>query len=204
MDKIKPEKLYDPRLLDQALFQEAKIWWVISTICRLIVYMFSILIIFWGIWPEISPLVATFLSITSELLLWQSDRVKDISERLLRKLDMHDSFGWEISGAEMSDLLLDVSKRTRMRAHNGNVDHNYFSSKEFPGVLRALENLQESAWWSKHLARKSGFVYLWLAVISVVLSITLVIVSIETVPNYSVLSNIGRTVTATIALLFSV
>jgi hypothetical protein len=194
---------YNPRVLDRALFESAKKWWLFALICRLIVFIVSVVVILAGVIPEIAPFITIILLIAAELILWESNRKKDVAETLLRKLDVHDSFGWSISGSEMSDMLIHIPSGVKERASAQEAIEKYFASAEDPGPTRAIENLQESAWWSKHLAARSGFICLLAMCVTVVVSLILIIVSVETISNFDVLSSIGRVVTSTIALIFS-
>jgi hypothetical protein len=193
---------YDPRVLDRALFELSKKWWLLALLCKLVVFVVSVVVILAGVIPQIAPFVTVVLSIAAELLLWQSNRTKGTAEALLRKLDSYDSFGWPISGAEMSDLLATVPSGVKARLSN-QVNGKYFASGEDPGPIRAVEDVQESAWWSKHLAARCSRICLWTTCIAVSTSIVLIVVSIETIRDFDVLSSIGRVVTSTIALIFS-
>jgi hypothetical protein len=194
---------YDPRSLDRALFELSKKWWLFALLCKLVVFVVSVVVILAGVIPQVAPFIAIVLSIAAELLLWQSDRTKDTAEALLRKLDAYDSFGWQISGTEMSDLLVQVPSRIKSRLTSDNTEEKYFTSGGERGPKRAVENIQESAWWSKHLAARSGLICVWITCVAVAVSIALIVLSIETIKNFDVLSSIGRVATSTIALIFS-
>jgi len=194
---------YDARALDRVLFELSKKWWLLAAVCRLVVFVVSVVVILAGIIPRVAPFITVTLSIAAELSLWQSSRIQDTAEALLRKLDSYDSFGWPISGVEMSDLLARIPSRIRSGLSAQGVGEEYFASGEGLGFTRAVENIQESAWWSKHLAARSGLLCFLVTCVTVAVSFALLIVSIETIRNFDVLSNIGRVVTSTIALIFS-
>ena len=100
-----------------------------------------------------SSIVVFVLAVLSEVFTWQSDKNKADAEALRRKLDYEDSLGWEISGAELSDFLARAPQKIR-DSIDDEKQENYFASKDMAGTKRALKNVQESAWWSKHLAEK--------------------------------------------------
>lgn len=81
---------------------------------------------------------------------------------------------------------------------------NYFESKEGVGAKRAVQNIGESAWWSKHLAEKMWQLCLTVTIVTGVFSLLLLVASIETIKDFDTLSSIGRTVTSAILLLFSI
>jgi len=63
--------------------------------------------------------------------------------------------------------------------------------------------MQESAWWSKHIARRAASVYTITIVFLIIGSLVALIVTIETAQTYTAQLNIGRTITSTIMLVFS-
>jgi hypothetical protein len=203
MDKDKDQFKHDPRKLCSALYDRAKFWWSIALLCRLGVFVISGLSVALSLISRQSPFLITGLAIVSELTLWYSDRFKNTADALLRKLDFRDSLGWPISKAEMSDLLAHSSTRLRVRLTLEGLGEQYFASAQDIGPKRALENLQESAWWNKHLAGRMGVYCLIATCVWIGGSIVILIASIETVKNFDTLSNIGRVVSSALALVFS-
>ena len=193
----------DARALDQALFELSKTWWLVSLWCRVGVFVVGLVVILTGAVPKVSPIVTIVLAIAAQLCVWQSIRTKETAEALLRRLDMRDSFGWQISRAEMSDLLASIPAMLAAKLPVAGGDGEYFSSTKELGPKRALENIQESAWWSKHVAKRTAVCCFSVAGVAIAVSLLLVVVSIQTVRDYDVLCNVGRVVTATIALLLS-
>jgi len=121
----------------------------------------------------------------------------------LRKLDAYESFGWPIEMAEMSDVLARTPKSIKKVISGKEPSYPYFSNQEVEGPQKALENVRESAWWSKHLAERTGHLYLATTVFIVLGSVVVLAVSIETIRNFTVLVNVARVVTSVIMLLFS-
>jgi hypothetical protein len=193
----------NPRALCQVYFTLAKRWARFSFISKLIGFLVGVLTVTIPLVPTYAPVFVFVLAVLADWLAWRSEAYKGIAEALLRKLDGHDSFGWALSKAELSDLLmrspLRVDKLVVAKALSG----EYFASKEPPGTKRALENLQESAWWSKHLSERMGNYYLIGTCLLVCIAILVLLISVQTIDNTQTLSSLGRVVTSALTLVFS-
>ncbi len=102
----------------------------------------------------------------------------------------------------MSDLIVDCPARLRRRIPPQN-DDDYFASTEVAGSSRALDNLQESSWWSKHLARRMGHLTFGITIGLTVASLTVLLISINSVQSFDTLTSIGRVVTSGLILILS-
>jgi hypothetical protein len=194
---------HDIREFVGALFRRAKRWWIGSLACKvgsILVGALSVLL-----FPDLkSGAVFVFLIyIISEVSTWRSDYFKGTAEAVLRKLDFRDSFGWEISRAEIADLIMNCPASIRRRIPPPTGVDNYFASKEVPGAARAIENLQESAWWSKHVAKRMGHICLGTTILLVLLSVIVLLISVDTIRDFDTLSSVGRVVTSALMLIFS-
>ncbi|MCW5968650.1 MAG: hypothetical protein KIT57_09060 [Blastocatellales bacterium] len=197
------ELKHDPGLLCQALFDRAKTWLIVAMLCKVLAFAVGTLVIFFSVISKQAPFLVAGLTLASELFTWRSDRNKGTAESLRRKLDMRDSFGWPISKAEMSDLLIRIPKKLRKNLPVESDRENYFESKESAGPKRAVENIRESAWWSKHLSEKMWQICLVATIVLAALSVILLIASVETIRDFDTLSSMGRAVTSAILLIFS-
>lgn len=198
------ELKHDPRKLLDALFARTKNWWGAALLCKLGLVLLGALNVF--LFPNVryGSVMITLVYVTSELCQWRSDVFKGSAQSLQRKVDFRNSFGWEISGAEMSDLLMDTPAKIRRKIPPLSTKDEYFASQEPPGATRAIENLQESAWWSKYIAKRMGHLCLGATIMLVALSVITLVVSIDAVASRDVLSSIGRVVTSVLMLIFSV
>lgn len=194
---------HDPRKLCNAYFSLAKRWWGAALLCKLCIIIVGALVIWFSVFSKLTPFLALALTITSEWLLWRSDRAKSIAETLLRKLDYRDSFGWEISKFELADVLARTSAKLRKHIPPEGEKEDYFASQDNVGSCRAAQNVQESAWWSKHLAEKMGQYTLSLMIVATVGSALILITSVGTIQNFDILSGVGRVVTAVLMLVLS-
>lgn len=194
---------HDLRTLCQAYFELAKRWMIAAILSKILIFTIGIITVFWPVFPTFSPFIVIILSIASDLFSWRSDIIKGTAESLLRKLDFWDSFGWAISKAELSDIIMRSSSNLYKLAPVEIVGEKYFASKEGVGAKRALENIQESAWWSKHLSEKMGQYCLTVTCVLIAVLFGVLLVSIQTVNSSSTLANTGRVVTSALMLVFS-
>lgn len=199
---------FAPRAISVVLLDRAKLFWGWSLALGVLGPLFGLASGFLPLPPEAAPIVLVLLALLAEVLQWQSDTIKDVTETLLRMLDLHDAFGWSISEREMSNVLAQNEKLSQaFAAHAPN--EAYFGSMEPPGTGRALANLAESAWWSKHLAREMGQRCLLIVACLVVAALIALVASVEAVRASTAahaveaLHAIGNVVTATLTLVFS-
>jgi hypothetical protein len=194
---------HDPRKLCNAYFTVAKRWWGAAMLCKLCIVIVGALVIGLSVFSRFTPFLAFALTVMSEWFAWRSDAAKSRAEFLLRKLDYRDSFGWEISKSELSDVLARTPAKLLKLIPPEGEREDYFASRDGIGLVHAIRNVQESAWWSKHLAEKMGQYTLTITITSTVGSLLLLISSVATVQNFDVLSSIGRVVTSVLLLVLS-
>lgn len=194
---------HNPRALCQVYFTLAKRWARFSLVFKLAGFLIGILTILLPLVPVYAPVLVFILAMMADWLAWRADAHKGIAEALLRKLDGRDSFGWAISGAELSDLLMRCPSKVGKLVVAKALSEEYFASKEPPGTRRALENLQESAWWSKHLSEQMRKYYLVLTCLLVGSAVLVLLISVQAIDNKQALSSLGRIVTSVLTLVFS-
>jgi hypothetical protein len=192
----------DLKPLSQAYYELAKRWWWWSIGCKLFVFIVGLTSTLLVIFPIYAPFLAATLEIVSEICLWRSDTIKDSAEALRRKLDARESFGWSISNAELSDLYIKTPNSLHKLAPRETQGENYFASQLPVGEKRALENIQESAWWSKHLSGKMFQYCLIISLFILAIILATLIVCIQTSSSKDALINIARIVTSTLMLFF--
>jgi hypothetical protein len=173
------ERKHKPERLRDALFRRTKTLWAAGLIAKFCVFFLAAIVVLQPAWGKTTAVAAFLLAITSEALMWNSDRWKSAAQSLHRKLDLENSFGWKISNAELADAL--ARYPGNLEALVENPKGMYFASTEPAGAKRALENVQESAWWSEHLAEVMGWLFGLLIAAIVVGCVVLLNVSIESV-----------------------
>ena len=202
MTDIKEHK-HNLRALDRALRVSAESWWLYALSFKISVFIVGALATFFSFLSQSIPFIVAILTAISELCLWRHSIIRDTWEVLHRELDARDSFGWLLSKAEISDLLAQIPKGLRSKILTAKAEEEYFASVQEYSPKRAIENTQESAWWAKHIARKTGNIYTAIVAFLIAGSFGVLILSIETIRSFDVLSNVGRVVTSAIMLVFS-
>lgn len=200
-ESIKNNKNF--RALSNYYFTLTKKWWAATWYLRFAVFIIGIIAV---LFPSISIYITIFigiLSFASELSNVKSNSNKGVAEGFLRKLDLRDSFGWEISNLELADAVVSLSKKAKAQLTSGNQPDNYFATSENTGWRRAMHNLQESAWWSKHLAKYMGKYCFTLTIVLAVISILTLVFSALLIPATEQLTNISRIVIGVLLLIVS-
>ena len=137
----------------QAQFNAAKAWQSGATLCGAIILLINIVVTVTNQLSAILAIVAALLTLLNALALGRSDRLRGAAEETLRKFEMYKALGWRISSREIADLLAAAPKAIK-EAASSKEQFEYFSSMSDAGPIKLLENLEESAWWSKHQAKR--------------------------------------------------
>lgn len=207
-EQVKNNKNF--RAVSEYYFTVTKRWWVATWYLKFAVFVVGIIaMLFPGISIYMTILVGIF-SFASEFSSIQSNNNKGIAEGFLRKLDLRNSFGWEISNLEIADAFVYLSKNAKTQLALTDQPDDYFASGETAGWTRAMHNLQESAWWSKHLAKSMGRYCFALTIFLAVVSILILIFSLmlastveQQVSFAEQIRNINRIVIALLLLIIS-
>ena len=153
--------------------------------------------------PEPVPFIVATFTLVAEFCVYRSDAIKGTAQQFRRKLDLQDGFGWQIPNTDLSDLLVRCSSWVKKRARTHPVKESYFASTEPPGPVRALKNVSESAWWTKHLSERMA-TYCWTTVIvGIIGSIAILIVAAEATSTHAVQITVARIVTGFLMLFLS-
>lgn len=181
------------RLLMAAQFDEAKRWWLWANVSRLLVVIVTVFSLFWKEWLDWIWLLPAGLTVTHSLSQWRADTLQGKADAITRKLEFQDGFGWKISEQDKADLILEVSDKVKKKAH-GTEDSPYFYSRQEVFTRRAVENLKQSAWYTRHLARKMAQYVFALCVFASVLALLSIFVIVFSPPLQRWGPNIGRIV----------
>ena len=187
--------------IQEELHKDAKAWSVGTLGFRLLIYMTGSIAIFGYIGERWVPFILPFFALLSEITKWFSDNNKQSAEKFLRLLELNDGFGFALPKKEIGDRLANLPDRYRKLIQT-DIDP-YFGASHDVGVLRSMRNLEESAWWSKHVAQTSGRVYLAVTIFVVVLSIVALMISTSVLNGGPSAEKTVRVVTSTLMLLFS-
>jgi hypothetical protein len=195
--------MLDLRAINQNRFAHAKRLWAIANLFRFTAFVVGAWAVFLAKPPLYLPQILFMIVVAAELLQWRSDVVKSRCESLLRKLDVCRSFNMEISPADKRDIAAYLPKSVRQRFSDAESPDTYFTSVTPPSPQKAVEDLVESAWYSKQQASMMFGVCLVLSVIVVGVAFAALVVSSNDVQNLTTRTNISKVVTAWLLLIFS-
>jgi hypothetical protein len=194
--------LCDARSISKLLLDKAKNWWGLSISFQMLVFAVGIVATSAGVGAEIAAFFVVVLSVASYLCRLRSSTWQGRGDCLRRKLDLQDAYGWEIPNSEWSDILATVGQRDRHRLKMV-AQEPYFASGQPPGTSRAVQNLQESSWFSKHLACVAGHISLTVIVVLLGVSIAAIAIAMNSLKDFDLMANIARVVTSALMLVFS-
>jgi hypothetical protein len=197
-DDSSEKRVVEGEGLRDTLFVLCKRWLIAGYCLKAATFLSGVITIVFSFSYWLAPIGVAVLAAIAELALWRSDQWKGDAESMHRKLDFEDSFGWPISANELRDLRVRVKKESPLPR-----TANYFASKEVPSATRALHNLEESSFWSKHQATAMAKLLLALIGLLILGCIVFLMRSVATVPNQLVAESIIRVVTSSLLLLFS-
>lgn len=140
------------RALSQVQFSIAQ--WALAT-----GMLFEMLALVIGIRGALNPEQDGWSSVFLALLALATLAVRAVSEHfggaandILRRLDLVDGLGRQVRPIDEADLIDDAPAPVRWLACRKK-DEPYFASDTPQGARRLVENLRESAWWTKRLSR---------------------------------------------------
>ena len=191
-------------------FRKAKHWYLAYLVSQLIILLIAVVSMFVAISPSLSAMIAFWGVLAIEVVRWRSDYWKADGESVKRKWEIADGFGARVDGKDIADWLAAKPREFLTDVSSEEISGSEFDSTRPAGVFRALENTEESAWWSKHESRKMVF-YLWIVLVCVVaVAFVALTVSIGTLKsesvqqNGSVVQNVGGIVCSVLAFVFSI
>ncbi|MGE0244006.1 MAG: hypothetical protein AB7Q37_00050 [Pyrinomonadaceae bacterium] len=191
------------RCLSRYYFDLTKRWWGYTWAAKLTVFLIGIPSMFLTENSAWFAVIAGVFAFLGEAASIRSNDKKSIAERLLRKLDLNESFGWPISRLEIADAVVSLSRKGQSKFESAATSTAYFASSNDLGWRRAMENLQESAWWSKHLARSMGSIILTLTVLLSATSLVLLVFFSLMSPAAGTLTTVNRIVISVLLLTVS-
>lgn len=182
----------DIPILIRALYDRAKLLNGISIVCSIAILVVDVLVIVFSLFINEAAVSAVILTLGSAAFSWRADRFKDMAEQVLRQYEFHNGLGWAINYRSITDILASTPKKVRNMALQGNVSESYFFSSRKQDPARLLENLEESAWWTKHLARRMTFITVFYSAAFIMITVLLLVVAIQNIRDSTTINNIAR------------
>ncbi|MEJ7623750.1 MAG: hypothetical protein WKF34_07135 [Pyrinomonadaceae bacterium] len=194
----------DVRKVSQRFFDTTKRWWGIAWAAKLVAFLLGIPTVFlpeYALWFAIGVALLAFFAEAAGI---NSSWYKSTADGLLRKLDLRDGFGWQIDSIDIADARMNLSGRDRNRVDLARDTGEYFATGSETGWKRAVENLRESAWWSKHLALSMGRIAFTATILLSVASMLGLLVSFLLFSSMAPLIAVSRIIIALLLLVVSV
>lgn len=135
----------------EAQFSEAKRWWLCENLLRVLVALWITASLFFKDLSETTWVIPAVATATYVFIQWRADVLQGRAEAIIRKLELREGFGREISEQDKADLFMEASRRSQKKALEPE-ESPYFDSPKLPSSLGAVENVRQSAWFTKHLA----------------------------------------------------
>lgn len=192
----------DLRAINQYRFDEAKTFWGASVLVKFLTFVFGAVTVFIEHPPAYTPQLLLISACLSELLQWRSDFLKGQSEGLLRKLDVCKSFQKELSETDKREIVADLPHKVRAQ-FSVEANDKYFASTTPPGPRRSVENLLESAWYTRKQCVAMTIFCIVLIVVLLTTSLFALFIASKEVKDVVVLTNISKAVTSWLLLVFS-
>lgn len=190
--------------------RKAKKWYLAYVLSQLIVLVFAIVSIFKNVNPNFSAVIAFATVILAECLRWRSDYWKSEGESAKRRWEVTDGIGTQPDSAHVADWLAARSTGFLDDVTPEEVSGSVFASKSAPSPRRLVENVQESAWWSKHQSRLVA-VYLSFGLAAILVAffvaLTASIASLNAgnvLQSGALVQNIGGIICSVLMFVFSV
>lgn len=191
-------------------FRKAKRWYLGYVTSQLAVLAFAIVAIFVEINPSLSAMLAFVGVLCTECIRWRSEYWKDQGEWAKRKWEVADGLGTPIEGREIADWLAAKPAGFLDGVNETEIMGLEFASTLPKGALRLIENVQESAWWSKHECHRLAW-YIGIALtVIVIAAFAALAVSIAALKATAVkqsgaaLQSVGGVICAVLVFIFSV
>ena len=186
-----------------AHFSEAKNYWKFYYLCILILFVLDILAnILESLTLIITVLTVVFV-IVSQICKWWSVQLKNKSEVLLSKIELHEGVGIALDISEIVDNI-SISKRVKEKADlDTDSNNDYWSSSTPPSGLRLAENLRESSWYTKNLSKFMFKITLCLSLTIFIFCVVVLLIAVSLNTDRSAGSFIVKIVISVILLIFN-
>ena len=115
---------------------------------------------------NLALIAVVIIALPSPLVGWRAAILRARFEAIHCKMDFYDGLARQVSSRERNEWFYQLRKSQRVKVRETeNMPSTYFRSGKNPSPLRLLENLMESACWTKHL---SGTMFVIFTVVVVV------------------------------------
>ena len=185
-----------------AQFAEAKRWWFWENVLKMLVAVSTIASFFWKESLEWTWLFPVIFTGSYTFIQWHIESVQGKAEAIKRKLEYQDGLGWKISEQEKADLYVEASRKVKKVALEPE-ESPYFDSPEPISSRRAVENLMQSAWYTRHQASGIAKTAFALSIVILLLAIVSLAVVVQSPPLQQWGPVVGQTVLTVLVVLLA-
>jgi hypothetical protein len=188
--------------VSSSLANLSKRWWGAGIGLQVLVVLINIAMVLDSNFVQVLFFLVALLSIFYVLTQWQSDRLRRISDSVKRKYELLDGLGWRITPKEISDLIASVPEKI-IESAKASTGDNYFESSNPPSSTRLLQNLEESSWWTKHLAESMMKITAVICASIFALATITLLLGLQAVPNQLLAIVFAKIAVSIIVFVFS-
>lgn len=185
-------------------FDKAK-WWSMTTIAiQASIFLVGLVAIFV---PKITtsyPWVGLPLAVVGAWVATKGSGYKSVAEQLKRQQELSDGFGRKLSAAQLSDIKHQLGNDLPEDKHLVLKQGVTYASASEKGPKRVLENLIESAWFSKHLSAVCVKILTTVTVLALISSISALFWSLENISATTDAIGASRFIASTLIFALSV
>lgn len=185
-------------------YDRAKRWAGALLILQSGLFLAGVLAIFWPAWTLTYPWLAVPLALVGAWISARASKFKGMAEGAKRQHEYVAGFGVKPSLRELANLRQSLKNQLSPEADNLLKLGITYASEESCGPRRTLENLSESAWFTKHLATHCVH---WVAttfIVTLVIAISLLLWSAAEVTGIAAGAAAAKSLAATFTFLISV
>jgi hypothetical protein len=185
-------------------YDRAKRWAGGVLSLQVVLFLSGIVAIFWPTVTLTYPWIALPLAFVAAFIAGRASKFKGMAESLKRTHEYLSGFAHKPSGSRLADLKQSLSAGLAPEADELLKKGITYSSSEKPGPRRILENLSESAWYTKHLSLSCAYGLGTIFLTAFAVAITLLVLSATSLAGTVVGLASAKCVAATLLFLMSI
>lgn len=201
---IPPDKAPILVQLQNAAFQKAK--YLSCALVGMKVFLFAggLISLLSAGWSLSYPWLAFPIAAAGAVMTARATNMKDQAESLKRQHEFLDGLGAAPSDRTLANLRAELPDTLQLEIDRLLTEGVTYASAQPAGLKRILQNVSESAFFSRHLAMKCATYLLTLMSITVVVAVSFLFFLLSTLHNGTTAVTAARAIAATLVFLISV
>ena len=185
-------------------YDRAKCWGGAVLLLQGGLYIFGVIAVFWPAITLSYPWVAVPLALVGAEITRRAGVYKGLAETAKRHHEYFAGFGTKPSGGQLADFRQSLRKELSAETNDLLKKGITYASDQPHGPRRVLENLSESAWFTKHLASKCVVLVASTVLITLSIAVTALLWSAGTLSSTATGLAAAKATAATFVFLISV